>query len=120
MKNVSHEDLLFSRVVDGDASPEDWHELEVQAQSDPDVWQRLAAAVRTESLLEGSRGDPGQDRTGGAPEGDTDLDWGRLGLDRPPRRCLVGLGRGRSSSRAYALDEFHPSLATLAGPHRDR
>jgi hypothetical protein len=38
--------LLMSRVVDGDATTDEWDELTVLAERDPDVWAQLAHTLR--------------------------------------------------------------------------
>jgi hypothetical protein len=38
--------LLMSRVVDGDATTEQWDELTALADRDPSIWRRLAATLR--------------------------------------------------------------------------
>ena len=50
-ENLSSEDRLLSRVVQGDAVEGDWDALEVLAARDRTVWERLAASLRAESLL---------------------------------------------------------------------
>lgn len=48
----SREDILVGRVVDSEAGPADWAELEAIAKSDPGLWQRLAQAQRAHARLE--------------------------------------------------------------------
>ncbi|MFM9957467.1 MAG: hypothetical protein ACKVZJ_05295 [Phycisphaerales bacterium] len=48
----SREDILVGRVVDSEAGPADWAELELIAKSDPALWQRLAQAQRAHARLE--------------------------------------------------------------------
>lgn len=48
----SREDILVGRVVDSEAGPADWAELEQIAKSDPALWQRLAQAQRAHARLE--------------------------------------------------------------------
>jgi hypothetical protein len=38
--------ILMSRVVDGDATPQQWDELSALAARDPSVWRRLAETLR--------------------------------------------------------------------------
>ncbi|MFO1078107.1 MAG: hypothetical protein U1E73_10345 [Planctomycetota bacterium] len=45
------EDLWISRAVDRAASAEDWRGLAAIATTDPDVWRRLCATLREETLL---------------------------------------------------------------------
>lgn len=47
----SREELLISHVVDGDATPAEWRELETIAADDSQVWKRLAEAQRDSALL---------------------------------------------------------------------
>jgi anti-sigma factor RsiW len=47
----SREEELISHVIDGDASPTQWRELESIASGDPLVWKRLAEAQRDSALL---------------------------------------------------------------------
>ena len=47
----NREDVLFSRVLDGEACPEDWDELEGRATRDPLLWQRLARDLRLHGAL---------------------------------------------------------------------
>ena len=46
------EEVLFGRVVDGEATPDDWSELERMAGADATVWTRLAGAQRAHARLE--------------------------------------------------------------------
>lgn len=45
------EQVLLSRVVDHEASPADWAELEQRAVADPAIWHRLACAERAHARL---------------------------------------------------------------------
>jgi hypothetical protein len=44
-------DVLISRVIDAEASPEDWSAFRVLAERDPSVWGDLAEAQRHNELL---------------------------------------------------------------------
>ncbi|MGP1309763.1 MAG: hypothetical protein ACTS27_06165 [Phycisphaerales bacterium] len=46
------DDVLINRVVDGEATPADWAELDVVAERDPSVWSRLAEAQRAHAALQ--------------------------------------------------------------------
>jgi hypothetical protein len=46
------DDILINRVVDGEATPADWAELDVVAQRDPSVWARLAESQRSHASLQ--------------------------------------------------------------------
>ena len=48
---VDRLDILINRVVDREASPEDWAELESLAERDPSLWRRLADAEREHATL---------------------------------------------------------------------
>lgn len=48
---VDREDILIGRVVDGEAGPNDWTELEQIAVADEGVWRRLALAQREQASL---------------------------------------------------------------------
>lgn len=48
----TREDVLVGRVVDGEATPSDWSELEHLAKGDGALWQRLAQAQRAHARLE--------------------------------------------------------------------
>lgn len=48
---VDREDILIGRVVDGEAGPNDWTELEQLAARDDGVWRRLAQAQREQASL---------------------------------------------------------------------
>lgn len=48
----TREDILIGRVVDGEASPSDWGELEHLARGDTGLWQRLAQSQRAHARLE--------------------------------------------------------------------
>lgn len=45
------EDALFSRALDHEASAEDWQQLDEIARDDPQVWERLADALRAEGCM---------------------------------------------------------------------
>lgn len=49
--SIARDELLIHRVLNGEAGRADWVELELIAQSDPEVWARLAQSLRAESLL---------------------------------------------------------------------
>ncbi len=49
---LAREELLIARVVDDEAGPDDWSELEALAVADAGVWQRLARAQREHAVLE--------------------------------------------------------------------
>lgn len=46
------DEILINRVVDGEATPADWAELDVVAQRDPSIWARLAEAQRAQASLQ--------------------------------------------------------------------
>lgn len=48
---INREENLISKVVDEEATSKDWAALESLAESDPNVWRRLAAAQRDHSVL---------------------------------------------------------------------
>jgi len=48
----TREDVIVGRIVDGEASPSDWQDLDRIAERDPAVWQRLARAQRAHARLE--------------------------------------------------------------------
>lgn len=48
----TREDVVIGRIVDGEASPGDWHDLDRIAERDQGVWQRLARAQRAHARLE--------------------------------------------------------------------
>jgi len=48
----TREDILIGRVTDGEASPNDWAEIEDISATDPGIWHRLAAAQRTHARIE--------------------------------------------------------------------
>ncbi|MFN0057567.1 MAG: hypothetical protein ACKVX7_03845 [Planctomycetota bacterium] len=48
---ISRDEVLIDRVVDGDATAADWAELELLAERDPGTWQRLGLAIRSEAEL---------------------------------------------------------------------
>ena len=47
----TREDVLIGRVSDGEATPNDWQELERLASKDGGVWSRLASAQRAHARL---------------------------------------------------------------------
>lgn len=53
--NADHErileEVLISRVTDGEASARDWSEVERLAERDPALWRRLAEAQRAHAIL---------------------------------------------------------------------
>lgn len=48
----TREDVLIGRVVDGEASAQDWSALEILSASDPAVWERLGRAQKIHARLE--------------------------------------------------------------------
>jgi hypothetical protein len=50
-EELGREDLLIHRAIDGSAGVGDWAELELLARRDPEVWRRLALAMRGELVL---------------------------------------------------------------------
>jgi hypothetical protein len=48
----TREDILIGRITDGEASSNDWAEIESIAESDPGVWHRLASSQRTHARME--------------------------------------------------------------------
>lgn len=50
-EELSPDDLLISRVVDGTSTAADWERLEFMASHDRGAWERLAAAIRIEAGL---------------------------------------------------------------------
>lgn len=48
----TREDILIGRVVDGEATPSDWGELEHMSKADAGLWQRLAQSQRAHARLE--------------------------------------------------------------------
>jgi len=48
---VDREDILIGRVIDDEATPQDWTELEQLGAADPTVWRRLSFAKREQSAL---------------------------------------------------------------------
>ena len=48
---VSREDQLIHRAIEGSAGPADWAEIELLARRDPGVWKRLALGMRGELQL---------------------------------------------------------------------
>ena len=47
-------DILISRVIDGEASPEDWSALKALAERDPSVWRDLAGLQQDHAELVGA------------------------------------------------------------------
>ena len=47
-------DILISRVIDGEASPEDWSALKALAERDPSVWRDLAGLQQDHAELAGA------------------------------------------------------------------
>lgn len=47
-------DILISRVIDGEASPEDWSALKALAERDPSVWRELAGLQQDHAELVGA------------------------------------------------------------------
>lgn len=47
-------DILISRVIDGEASPEDWSALKALAERDPSVWRDLAGLQQDHAELSGA------------------------------------------------------------------
>ena len=47
----SREEILLSRIVDGEAFEDDWIEFEALASADASLWQRLARAQREQDML---------------------------------------------------------------------
>jgi len=50
--DATREDVVIGRIVDGEASPADWRDLDAIAERDPGVWRRLAEAQRAHARLE--------------------------------------------------------------------
>lgn len=48
---VSREDQLLHRAIEGTAGPADWAEIELLGRRDPGVWKRLALGMRGELQL---------------------------------------------------------------------
>ncbi len=48
----TREDVLIGRIVDAEASPADWRDLDRIGATDPGVWERLARAQRAHARLE--------------------------------------------------------------------
>lgn len=48
----TREDVIIGRIVDGEASPGDWQDMDRIAEKDAAVWQRLAQAQRAHARLE--------------------------------------------------------------------
>jgi hypothetical protein len=51
MSTEAHEHILISRVIDGDASEQDWQTLEGLALREPHIWRDLAEAQRDHAAL---------------------------------------------------------------------
>jgi len=51
MNSELNEQLLISRVIDGDASEQEWQDLETLAMREPRIWRELAEAQRDHSAL---------------------------------------------------------------------
>lgn len=51
MSTDTHEHLLISRVIDGDANEQEWTDLESLALRNPQVWRELAEAQRDHAAL---------------------------------------------------------------------
>ena len=49
--NREREQTLISRVIDGDASDDQWREFEAMAEADPELWRHMAEAQRDHSAL---------------------------------------------------------------------
>ncbi|MBX3367618.1 MAG: hypothetical protein KF912_09950 [Phycisphaeraceae bacterium] len=47
-------DILISRVIDGEASPEDWSALKALAERDPSIWRDLAGLQQDHAELSGA------------------------------------------------------------------
>lgn len=47
-------DILISRVIDGEATPEDWSALKALAERDPSVWRDLAGLQQDHAELSGA------------------------------------------------------------------
>lgn len=48
----TREEILITRIVDGEAFEDDWREFEALASTDAALWQRLARAQREQDMLE--------------------------------------------------------------------
>ena len=49
--NEQRDDILISRVIDGDATAAEWDELTALAASNPPVWRNLALSLREDKVL---------------------------------------------------------------------
>lgn len=49
--NEHRDDILISRVIDGDATAGEWDELTALAAADPSVWRNLALSLREDKVL---------------------------------------------------------------------
>ena len=49
--NEHRDDILISRVIDGDATAGEWDELTALAATDPSVWRNLALSLREDKAL---------------------------------------------------------------------
>ncbi len=49
--NEHRDDILISRVIDGDATTGEWDELTALAAADPSVWRNLALSLREDKAL---------------------------------------------------------------------
>ncbi len=58
--NELREEILISKAVGGDATPQEWDELNELAQRTPELWQRLAGCLRDERALDRALGDAGE------------------------------------------------------------
>lgn len=58
--NDLREEILISKVVGGDATRQEWDELNELAQRTPDVWLRLAGCLRDERALDRALADAGE------------------------------------------------------------
>lgn len=52
--NSDDRDILISRVIDGEASPEDWSSFKALAERDPSVWRELAGLQQDHAELSGA------------------------------------------------------------------
>ncbi len=57
--NELREEILISKAVGGDATPQEWDELNELAQRAPELWHRLAGCLRDERALDRALGDAG-------------------------------------------------------------
>ena len=79
--DLTREDRLIHRTLDGSAGVGDWAELELLARRDPAVWKRLALAMRGELTLR---------RVGGALDAQLPDLPGRGGVEGRRGPLLVG------------------------------